>query len=120
MRIVVCLKHVPRTTGEFQGNGSIINRDAIPGAINPNDRIAIKYALEIRGKSDEIYAITMGPPNAEESLIETLAMGVDKAILLTDKRFADACGYEIAVGVWEVLFDVVRSDSARDSERKVT
>ncbi len=89
MKIVVCLKQVPR---ESAASGWSIhpNRERVSGIINPYDRRAIKGALDIRKGDDEIIALSMGPPNTRESLLETLAMGVDRAILLSDPRFAEA------------------------------
>src|SRR5262249_55526289 len=38
----------------------------------------------------EITVVTMGPPSAEDSLRKTLSFGIDRAVLLTDRRFAGA------------------------------
>lgn len=90
MRIVVCIKQVPREFSAFTDSVKWINRGEISGIINPNDRVAIKFALDLREKGDEVISLTMGPPNSMDSSLETLAMGIDGAILLTDKRFAEA------------------------------
>lgn len=90
MRIVVCIKQVPREFSAFTDSDKWINRGEISGIINPNDRVAIKFALDLREKGDEVISLTMGPPNSMDSSLETLAMGIDGAILLTDKRFAEA------------------------------
>lgn len=90
MRIVVCIKQVPREFSALTDSEKWINREEVSGIINPNDRVAIKFALDLREEGDEIIALTMGPPNSVDSLLETLAMGVDRAILLTDERFAEA------------------------------
>jgi electron transfer flavoprotein beta subunit len=90
MKIVVCIKHVPSVKTQFDREKNLLNRKDLPGTINPNDRIAIRYALEMRGAGDEVIALSMGPPNAEESLREAIAMGVDRGVLLSDRRFAEA------------------------------
>jgi electron transfer flavoprotein beta subunit len=90
MRIVVCIKQVPRELPAVDWSEEPINRGDLSGKINPNDRVAIRFALDLKEKGDEIISLTMGPPNSVESLLETLAMGIDSAILLTDERFAQA------------------------------
>lgn len=91
MNIIVCIKQVP-DTNEVKINketGTLI-RDGVPSIINPDDRNAIEEALAIKEKSGggTVTAISMGPPQAEVALREAMAMGVDKAILLTDRAFA--------------------------------
>lgn len=89
MRIVVCLKQVPRESAASDWY-THPNRERVSGIINPYDRLAIRGALDIRKDDDEIIALSMGPPNTRESLLETLAMGVDRALLLSDLLFAEA------------------------------
>ena len=70
--------------------GTLI-REGVPSIINPTDKNAIEQALVLREKyGGEIIVVTMGPPQAEEALREALAMGIDKAILLSDPAFAGA------------------------------
>ncbi len=61
--------------------------------IDPASKAAIEAALRLRdavaGKDEdgggaEIIAISMGEPRADDALREALAMGCDRAILLTD------------------------------------
>ena len=89
MKIVVCIKHVLRYMA-YDASGTRADRESVPGTINPNDRTAIERALDFRSTGDEIICLSMGPPAAEESLREALAMGVDRAILLCDPAFAEA------------------------------
>jgi electron transfer flavoprotein beta subunit len=59
--------------------------------INPACKHALEAALRLKQKhGGEITVFTMGPPMAEESLHEALAMGADSGILLTDKSMAGA------------------------------
>lgn len=92
MKIVVCIKQVPDTT-EIKINpttGTLI-RDGVPSIMNPDDKGGLELALELKEKHDaHVTVITMGPPQADEVLREALAMGADKAILLTDRKFAGA------------------------------
>jgi electron transfer flavoprotein alpha/beta subunit len=93
MNIIVTIKQVP-DTDEVKidpKTGSLI-REGVPSIINPEDKHAIEEALRIREKQDDVVvtALSMGPPQAENALREALAMGVDKAILLSDWAFAGA------------------------------
>ncbi|MCM0649567.1 electron transfer flavoprotein subunit beta/FixA family protein [Clostridium swellfunianum] len=93
MKIIVCIKQVPDTNEVKidQKTGTLI-REGVPSIINPDDKNALEQALSIKDKYDDVNVIvvTMGPPQAEVALIEALAMGADRAILLSDKTFAGA------------------------------
>lgn len=92
MKIVVCIKQVPDTT-EIKINpatGTLI-RDGVPSIMNPDDKGGLEMALRLKDQyGAEVTVITMGPPQADAILREAFAMGVDHAILLTDRAFAGA------------------------------
>lgn len=92
MKIVVCIKQVPDTT-EIKINpvtGTLI-RDGVPSIINPDDKSGLEVALKLKDSyGANITVITMGPPQADAVLREAMAMGADRAILLTDRKFAGA------------------------------
>lgn len=92
MNIVVCIKQVPDTT-EIRLNpetGTMI-RDGVPSIMNPDDKSGLEVALELKDKYNaHITVITMGPAHADDILREAFAMGADRAILLTDRKFAGA------------------------------
>ena len=88
MNIVVCMKSVPETTAEKRllPDGTL-DREAIPPVINPWDEFAIEEALRMReaGTADgEIVLLCMGPDNSMEAIRKALAMGADRAVLVTD------------------------------------
>ena len=92
MEIVVCIKQVPETTDVSwdQKTGALI-REEVSGILNPNDKNALEAALTLREEHGGlITALSMGPLQAEECLREALSMGADKAILLSDRKFAGA------------------------------
>ncbi len=92
MKVIVCIKQVPDTT-EVKINpqtGTLI-REGIPSIMNPDDKGGLELALQLKDKYNaHVTVITMGPPQADEILREAFAMGVDRAILLTDRKFAGA------------------------------
>ena len=87
--IVVCAKQVP-DTNEIKINpetGSLI-RDGVPSILNPDDANALEQALQIKDTDPEninVTVVSMGPPQASDMLFECLAMGADRAILLSDR-----------------------------------
>jgi electron transfer flavoprotein alpha/beta subunit len=111
MIVFVCIKQVPGTVDvKIDSKTGTLIRDNIPAIINPLDKHAIEAALQVKDKNGaETIAISMGPPQAEEALREALAMGIDKACLLTDKAFAGAdtlaTSYTIAQAIKKCLSD---------------
>lgn len=92
MRIVVPLKQVPDTNNvRIDPKRGTLIREGVPSIINPEDKNALELALSVKAaRGGEVIVISMGPPQAEEALREAVAMGADKAILLTDRAFAGA------------------------------
>lgn len=113
MNIVVCIKQVP-DTNEVKIDpvtGTLI-REGVPSIINPDDKNALEEALVLKEKyGASVTVITMGPPQAEKALRESLAMGADKAILITDKAFAGAdtlaTSRVLAAAVQKLPYDIV-------------
>ena len=92
MDIIVCIKQVPDTSqGRIdEGTGHLI-REGVASILNPDDKNALEAAVNLKEKhGGKITAITMGPKQAEDILLEALAMGADGAILLSDSAFRGA------------------------------
>ena len=89
MKIIVCIKQVPNTTEiKIDPVTNTLKRDGVPSIINPDDKAAIEAALQLKEQCGAtVTVLTMGPPQAEKALRETLAMGADEAFLLTDRAF---------------------------------
>ncbi|MCD6578420.1 electron transfer flavoprotein subunit beta/FixA family protein [bacterium] len=90
-RLIVFIKQVPDTAElRIDPKTNTMIRTGVPSIINPFDMYAIEEALRIKEKwgDTEVIVATMGPPQAEEALREALSLGCDKAILLTDRKFA--------------------------------
>ncbi|SKC58861.1 electron transfer flavoprotein subunit beta/FixA family protein [Maledivibacter halophilus] len=92
MKIVVCIKQVPDTTEvKLDPKTGTLIREGVPSIINPDDKSGLEAALRLKDEMGaEVTVLTMGPPQAEKALREALAMGADKAILLSDRAFAGA------------------------------
>ena len=92
MKIVVCVKQVP-ATGEQRLDpvtGTVI-REGVPSILNPFDAYALEEAVRLKERfGGEIVALSMGVPSAKETLRRALAVGADRAILLSGRAFAGA------------------------------
>jgi electron transfer flavoprotein beta subunit len=92
MQIVACIKQVPDTTQVQIGPvTNTLVREGIPFIVNPYDTHALEESLRLKDAAKcRVTAISMGPPNAEATLRKALALGVDRAILLSDRVFGGA------------------------------
>lgn len=92
MKIVVCIKQVPDTKGGVQFNpDGTLNRAAMLAIMNPDDKAGLEAALRLKDQyGAEVTVLTMGLPKAADVLREALAMGADKAILVTDRVLGGA------------------------------
>jgi electron transfer flavoprotein beta subunit len=113
--IVVCAKQVPDTknvTGDAMKEDGTINRGALPAIFNPEDLNALEAALALRDEhGGTVTAVTMGAPMACELLRECLFRGVDRAVLVTDRRAAGsdtlATSYILSCAVRKLKADIV-------------
>jgi len=92
MHIVVCIKQVPDAKNvRIDPETCTLVRQGVDSIVNPHDWYAVEAALRFRDEyGGKVTALTMGPPQAEEALREILALGVDEAVLLSDRAFAGA------------------------------
>jgi electron transfer flavoprotein beta subunit len=90
MNIVVCVKQVPGTTEiRIDPETNTLVREGVESIINPFDAYAIEEGVRLRElHGGRVTAVSMGPPQAEEALRETISLGVDEAILISDRAFA--------------------------------
>jgi electron transfer flavoprotein beta subunit len=106
MRAVVLIKQVPDTTDvRIDRETNTLIREGVPSIINPFDMYAIEEGLRIVESAGEgsVTVMSMGPPQVESALREALALGVDDAVLLSDRAFAGSdtwsTSYTLAAGV---------------------
>ena len=89
MKVIVCVKQVPDTSGKVAVNpDGTLNRASMATIINPDDKNAVEAALTLKDNTGcEVVVITMGPPPAEGMLRELLAMGADRGVLVSAREF---------------------------------
>ena len=89
MKIAVCIKQVPGTdNAAIDPVTKRIIREGIKSILNPFDLYAIEEGIRLRERyGGEVIALSMGPERAAFSLREAIAIGVDRAVLLSDRAF---------------------------------
>lgn len=98
MNIVVLMKQTFDTEAKIQldGNGKI-SQQGVNMIINPYDEYAVEEAIRIKeAKGGEVTLVSVGGDGVQESLRQALAMGADKAILISDPALEDADHYVVA------------------------
>ncbi len=114
MDIIVCIKQV--VAGDrvkIDPSTYSLIRSAEISYINPFDLFALETAVRLKKEqSGSITAVTMGPKISEEVLWEALALGADRAVLLSDTRFAAgdtlATSYVLGMGIRKIgRFDLI-------------
>jgi electron transfer flavoprotein alpha subunit len=92
VKIVCPVKQVPRGDAiRFDEETKSLVREGVPLELNRFDAYAVAHGARLRDEQGgEVVAMTMGPPQAEEALRVTLALGADRCIHLSDRLFAVA------------------------------
>jgi electron transfer flavoprotein beta subunit len=111
LNIVVCVKPVPDSRYwdklRLDPNTKLLRREGIPIIMNPLDKNAIEEALKIKEeRGGKVTVISMGPDSTFDVLAWAYALGVDDAVLLSDRAFAGAdtlaTAYVIAAGIKKI------------------
>jgi electron transfer flavoprotein beta subunit len=89
MKIAVCVKQVPEGTGRIDPGTKRLDRSG-EGALNAFDANAVEEALRLKGSTGEgeVVLVSMGPAKAQDALRKALAMGADRAVLVSDDAAA--------------------------------
>jgi Electron transfer flavoprotein, beta subunit len=108
MKIAVCVKHVPEGHSRLDPASKRLDRSG-EGALNHFDANAVEEALRLKGNSDtEVVVVSLGPAKAADSLRKALAMGADRAVLVSD----DAAAGSDLVATSKVLAKALERENA--------
>lgn len=89
MKVLVAIKHVvDHNLKPFVGGDGQVDLSQARRAINPFDEISLEEAVRLKesGKVSEILAVTIGGPEAKDSLRHAYAMGADRALLIETEQ----------------------------------
>jgi electron transfer flavoprotein beta subunit len=105
MNIVVCIKQVPDTTDvKIDPKTGTLIREGVPSIINPDDKHALEEGLRLRERfGGTVTVLSMGPPQAEDALMEARAMGADVTVLISDRAFAGSARSVLTSGDWDIV-----------------
>ncbi|MDO4518067.1 MAG: electron transfer flavoprotein subunit beta/FixA family protein [Bacillota bacterium] len=103
MNILVLVKPVPDpekyTEIKIDQETKCLVREGVETVVNPTDKNALEEGLRIRdncikaGEASKVTVLAMALESAGDKLLSCLAMGADKAILLSDRKFAGSDTY---------------------------
>src|SRR5215470_13327249 len=100
MEILVCAKRVPDLAEnelELNAAGSDIERGDLSYTVNEPDNYAVEEALQIVSRAGgSVTVVTVGQEDDEEILRRELAMGANRAVLISDEAFEGSDGKGIA------------------------
>jgi electron transfer flavoprotein beta subunit len=125
MKIAVCVKQVPEGAARIDPSTKRLDRSG-EGALNSFDANAVEEALRLKdsGGEGEVVLISMGPAKAMDALRKALAMGADRAVLVSDEAAAGAdlvaTSYALAKALERESADVILfGQQAGDSDGAV-
>jgi electron transfer flavoprotein beta subunit len=93
MKIFVCVKQIPdpnTVVSRLDADTKRLVRSGVSLVLDPGDETTISAAIKLRDTvgNSELTVVSMGPSTAQEALRRALAMGADRAILVTDPALA--------------------------------
>ena len=121
MKIIVCIKQIqdPEIAATLfrvdEGARKVIPVRGLRQVVSPFDEQAVEAALRIRDAAGEdsgieITVVTMGPESVRTAVKAALALGADRAVMLTDDAFADSDGYATARALAETIRKIDQVD----------
>jgi electron transfer flavoprotein beta subunit len=113
MKMFVCIKQVPdpnTTISKLDPTTKRLVRTGVSLILDPGDESTISAAIKLRDSigNSELTAVSMGPTTAQDGIKRALAMGCDRAILVSDPALAGSD----ALGTARVLAAVLKKEGA--------
>ncbi len=97
MNIFVIMKRTFDTEEKINIKDGKVNEDGATFIINPYDEYAIEEALKLKEEhGGEVAVVTFGEEDAEKELRTALAMGADKAVLISNEDLEDGDQFSTA------------------------
>lgn len=110
LNIFVMIKQVPVPKAMKSTKEGLMDRSG-KSMMNPHCSHALEEALVLRDKvGGSITIISMGPPNAQQSLKEALRKGADRAFLLSDRKLAGSDTWATAEALSTLLMYILKQN----------
>lgn len=107
MKILVAVKRVidPYVKVRVKADKSGVETQNVKMSMNPFDEIAVEEALRLREKNlaSEVVVVTVGGDASQETLLQGLALGADRAILV--RTDVTHCSLNIAKILQKIVID---------------
>jgi electron transfer flavoprotein beta subunit len=89
MKIAVCVKQIPEGNSRIDPATKRLDRSG-EGALNAFDANAVEEALRLKDATGEgeVVLVSLGPVKVQDALRKALAMGADRAVLVSDEGAA--------------------------------
>ena len=113
MNIIVYIKQTFDTEAKIVLNGSgKIDANGVNLIINPYDEYAIEEGIRLKEKlGGEVTVVSMGGASAQAAIRTALAMGVDKAVLVSDPALENSDEWTnaevLAKAVSQIPYDII-------------
>jgi electron transfer flavoprotein beta subunit len=114
LNIIICVKQVPGTNEvKMNKETNTIIREGVESILNPFDAYAVEEGVRLKEQTGgKVTALSMGIPSVAEMLKETISLGADDTVLLSDRAFAGsdtlATAYALSMGIKKIgEFDLV-------------
>ncbi|TAJ25183.1 MAG: electron transfer flavoprotein beta subunit/FixA family protein, partial [Planctomycetota bacterium] len=92
MKIVACIKRVPatETQAKIAAGGKGLDPAGVEYMLSFYDEIAVEEAIRTKEKlgAGEVIVLSLGPAEARKEIVECLAKGADRGILLVDPNWS--------------------------------
>jgi len=125
MKIAVCVKQVPEGNSRIDPGTKRLDRSG-EGALNAFDANAVEEALRLKDATGEgeVVLVSLGPAKTQDALRKALAMGADRALLVSDETAAGsdlvATSYALAKALERESADLILfGQQAGDSDGAV-
>lgn len=92
MKIIVCIKQVPDAKDvRLDPETNTLSREGVQSIMNPYDQHALEAGVQLaESLGGTVTVLSMGPPQAEETLRQAISCGAHDGVLVSDRAFAGA------------------------------
>lgn len=105
LKVISMLKQVPVPSEMRMGEDGLMDRTKAKSIINIDCSFGLEEALQIKNKvpDAELIVVSMGPPSFEQSLKKAIAMGFDRAVLLSDRKLGGSDTFATGLAIATLL-----------------
>ena len=105
LKIINIMKQVPAPSQMRMGEDGLMDRTKAKSIINVDCGFGLEQGLELKSQvpGSELIVISMGPPSFEQSLKKAVALGFDRAILLSDRKLGGSDTFATGLSIASLI-----------------